>query len=236
VLVPSYPGITAALGLLTTDMVYEYVATSYAMASALYKNKAACKALEGQFKKLQTEALAQFKADGIDRKSVRLENIAEARYEGQGYELRIDVGTGAIDASWIDAMKAAFHDIHEREYSRRFEEADVQIANVRVRAVGVMPGLEAPQVKKGKSEPPKGALKLTADAWFRHKGKLKKLKTAFYERTELVAGNVVDGPAIITQFDSTTVVPPGFSCKVDRVGNLVVTYSKAVQQAAERGH
>jgi N-methylhydantoinase A len=236
VLVPSYPGITAALGLLTTDMVYEYVATSYAMASALYGDKAACKTLEGQFARLQGEALAQFAADGIDGKQVRLENIAEARYEGQGYELRIDVGTGTIDSGWIDDMKAAFHDIHEREYSRRFEEADVQIANVRVRAVGVMPGLEAPQVEKGKSEPPKGALKLTADAWFRVKNKLKKVETAFYERTELVAGNVIDGPAIITQFDSTTVVPPGFSCKVDRVGNLVVTYSKAIQQAAERGH
>ena len=106
-------------------------------------------------------------------------------------------------------MKATFHDIHEREYSRRFEDADVQIANVRVRAVGVMPGLEAPRVAKGKAAPPKGALKLTADAWFRDKGKLKKVKTAFYERTELVAGNVIEGPAIITQFDSTSVVPPG---------------------------
>ena len=201
------------------------------------RTRAARKTLEKQFKKLEAEARAQFKHDGIDPEKVRIEHIAEARYEGQGYELRIDVGSGAIDAAWIDAMKAAFHDIHEREYSRRFEDADVQIANVRVRAVGLMPGLDAPQRQaKGKAAPPTGALKLTADAWFRDKGKLKKVKTAFYERTELVAGNVIEGPAIITQFDSTTVVPPGFSCKVDRVGNLVVTYSKAVQQAAERGH
>jgi 5-oxoprolinase (ATP-hydrolysing) len=206
------------------------------MASALYTDSAACAALEAQFAKLQEEAIAQFETDDIDRSQVRLENIAEARYEGQGYELRIDVGTGTIDKAWIDAMKSTFHDIHEREYSRRFEDADVQIANVRVRAVGLMPGLDAPKVKKGKGAPPAGALKLKADAWFRVNGKLKKVKTAFYERTELVAGNVIEGPAIITQFDSTTVVPPGFSCKVDPVGNLVVTYSKAVQQAAERGH
>ena len=149
VLVPSYPGITAALGLLTTDMVYEYAATSYAMASALYTDAAARKTLSKQFKKLEAEARAQFKHDDIDPKRVRYEHIAEARYEGQGYELRIDVGSGAIDAAWIDAMKAAFHDIHEREYSRRFEDADVQIANVRVRAVGLMPGLDAPQGEEG---------------------------------------------------------------------------------------
>jgi N-methylhydantoinase A/oxoprolinase/acetone carboxylase beta subunit len=236
VLVPSYPGITAALGLLTTDMVYEYVATSYAMASALYTDAAACTTLAEQFAKLQAEALAQFDADGIDRASVRIENIAEARYEGQGYELRIDVGSGAIDSGWIDAMKAAFHDIHEREYSRRFEDADVQIANVRVRAVGIMPGLEAPQVERGAATPPAGALKLTADAWFRDGGELQQLSTAFYERTELLAGNVIEGPAIITQFDSTSIVPPGFTCTVDGVGNLVITYSEAVKQAAERGH
>ena len=99
-----------------------------------------------------------------------------------------------------------------------------------------MPGLEAPQVARGDATPPAGALKLTADAWFRDGGELKKVATAFYERTELLAGNVVEGPAIITQFDSTTVVPPGFTCTVDGVGNLVITYSEAVQQAAERGH
>ena len=70
-LVPSYPGITAALGLLTTDMVYEYAATSYAMASALYGDRAARKTLEKQFKKLEAEARAQFKHDGIDPKKVR---------------------------------------------------------------------------------------------------------------------------------------------------------------------
>ena len=52
----------------------------------------------------------------------------------------------------------------------------------------------------------------------------------------LLAGNVVEGPPIVTQFDSTSVVPPGFTCTVDPVGNLVITYSEAVQQAAERGH
>ncbi|MEA2425989.1 MAG: hypothetical protein QOH13_2399 [Thermoleophilaceae bacterium] len=236
VLVPSFPGITAALGLLTTDMVYEYVATSYAMASALYGDADARAALEAQFARLQAEALAQFEADDIPRDQVRLENIAEARYEGQGYELRIDVGAGTIDAAWIDAMKATFHDIHEREYSRRFEQADVQIANVRVRAVGVMPGLEAPRIASGDATPPAGALKLTADAWFRDKGELTQVPAAFYERTELLAGNVIEGPAIVTQFDSTSVVPPGFTCTVDPVGNLVITYSEAVQQAAERGH
>jgi N-methylhydantoinase A/oxoprolinase/acetone carboxylase beta subunit len=99
-----------------------------------------------------------------------------------------------------------------------------------------MPGLEAPRIASGGTTPPEGSLKLTADAWFRDKGELTQVPTAFYERTELLAGNVIEGPAIVTQFDSTSVVPPGFTCTVDPVGNLVITYSEAVQQAAERGH
>ena len=84
VLVPSYPGITAALGLLTTDMVYEYAATSYAMASALYSDAAARKTLAKQFKKLEAEARAQFKHDGIDPQEGALRAHRRGALRGPG--------------------------------------------------------------------------------------------------------------------------------------------------------
>ncbi len=236
VLVPNYPGITAALGLLTTDMVYEFTSTSYAMASELSTDAKARKSLEAQFAELEKQALKQFAADGVGKNKVKIQRIVDARYEGQGYELRVDAGGGAINDRWIKDVKNAFHDIHEREFSRRFEESDVQIANIRIRAIGQMPGLKPARVKKGTKTPPKGALKMTADAWFEKNGKPAKFKTKFYERTELLSGNVIAGPAIITQFDSTTVVPPGFTAEVDPHGNLIVRYSAAVAKAAQSGH
>ena len=237
VLVPNYPGITAALGLLTTDMVYEYTKTSYVMCSQLETDAKASANLEKQFAALEKEALRQFAVDKIDKKRIRLERIVDARYEGQGYELRVDAPAGGpIDAKWLKAVKNEFHAAHEKEFSRRFEDVDVQIANIRVRAIGQMPGLKPVNVKKGTATPPKGALKLTADAWFEKNGKLAKVKTKFYERTELLAGNKIQGPAIITQFDSTSVVPPGYSAEVDKHGNLIIKYSAAVAKAAESGH
>ncbi len=236
VLVPNYPGITAALGLLTTDLVYEYTKTSYVMASELAANPKASALLEKQFAVLEKEAMKQFAADKVAKSRIRLERVVDARYEGQGYELRVDAKGGAINAAWIKDIKNRFHDIHEREFSRRFEGADVQIANIRVRAIGQMPGLKPTLVKKGTATPPKGALKLTADAWFEKAGKLVKFKTKFYERTELLAGNHISGPAIITQFDSTSVVPPGYTADVDKHGNLIIKYSAAVAKAAESGH
>ena len=237
VLVPNYPGITAALGLLTTDMVYEYTKTSYVMCSQLETDAKAATNLEKQFAALEKEAMRQFAVDKIDKKRIRLERIVDARYEGQGYELRVDAPAGGpIDAKWLKAVKNEFHAAHEKEFSRRFEDVDVQIANIRVRAIGQMPGLKPVNVKKGTATPPKGALKLTADAWFEKNGKPAKFKTKFYERTELLAGNKIQGPAIITQFDSTSVVPPGYSAEVDKHGNLIIKYSAAVAKAAESGH
>ena len=114
--------------------------------------------------------------------------------------------------------------------------SDVQFANIRVRAIGQMPGLKPKSIRKGTATPPKGALKLTADAWFEKNGKPAKFKTKFYERTELLAGNKIAGPAIITQFDSTSVVPPGYTAEVDKHGNLIIKYSAAVAKAAQSGH
>lgn len=236
VLVPNYPGITAALGLLTTDMVYEYTKTAYVMCSGLTGDAKASANLEKQFAVLEKEAMRQFAVDKIDKKRIRLERIVDARYEGQGYELRVDAPRAGVDDKWIKAVKNEFHAAHEKEFSRRFEDVDVQIANIRVRAIGEMPGLKPVLVKKGTATPPKGALKLTADAWFEKNGKPAKFKTKFYERTELLAGNKIQGPAIITQFDSTSVVPPGYSAEVDKHGNLIIKYSAAVAKAAESGH
>jgi N-methylhydantoinase A/oxoprolinase/acetone carboxylase beta subunit len=236
VLVPNYPGITAALGLLTTDLVYEYTKTAYVMASEVVSNAKTRATLDKQFAALEKEAMKQFATDKIDKKRIRLERVVDARYEGQGYELRVDAKTGAIDEKWVKAVKNEFHQAHEREFSRRFEDVDVQIANIRVRAIGAMPGLKPTLVKKGTKTPPKTALKLTADAWFEKAGKPAKFKTKFYERTELLAGNHIAGPAIITQFDSTSVVPPGYTADVDKHGNLIIKYSAAVAKAAESGH
>jgi N-methylhydantoinase A/oxoprolinase/acetone carboxylase beta subunit len=236
VLVPNYPGITAALGLLTTDLVYEYTKTAYVMCSDLTGDPKASANLEKQFAALEKEAMRQFAVDKIDKKRIRLERIVDARYEGQGYELRVDAPRAGVDGKWIKAVKNEFHAAHEKEFSRRFEDVDVQIANIRVRAIGEMPGLKPVLVKKGTATPPKGALKLTADAWFEKNGKPAKFKTKFYERTELLAGNKIQGPAIITQFDSTSVVPPGYSAEVDKHGNLIIKYSAAVAKAAESGH
>jgi N-methylhydantoinase A/oxoprolinase/acetone carboxylase beta subunit len=216
VLVPPYPGITSAMGLLATDMVYEYVSTAYQRLSTLD-----AAALERRFDELEAQARAQLEEDGVPADRLVIQRVADCRYLGQGYELRVDVGAGAIDSAWIEKVRADFHDIHEREYSRRFEESDIELPNVRVRAIGLMPPLSTPETEAG-SESADDALRYEREAWFLVGGGLARVPTRYYDRAALKAGNRVDGPAIVNQYDSTTVIPPGLAARVDRFGNVVI--------------
>ena len=128
------------------------------------------------------------------------------------------------------ALRADFHDIHEREYSRRFEESDIEIPNVRVRGIGLMPPLTMPEAEHGPPSP-ETALRYEGEAWFRVAGKLEAVPTRYYDRAALKAGNRLEGPAIVNQYDSTTVIPPGIAANVDRFGNIVI---EAVLVAGER--
>ncbi len=228
VLVPPYPGITSAMGLLATDMVYEYVSTAYQRLSTLD-----AAALERRFAELEAQARAQLEADGVPAERLVIQRVADCRYLGQGYELRVDVGSGAIDTAWIEKVRADFHDTHQREYSRRFEESDIEIPNVRARAIGLMPPL-ATRETEGGSESAGDALRHEGEAWFLVGGGIAQVPTRYYDRSALKAGNRLDGPAIVNQYDSTTVIPPGLTARIDRFGNVVIdTVLAAREQPVE---
>ena len=137
-IVPPYPGIAAAMGLLATDMVYEYAATTYQRLSKLD-----APALQRRFEELEAAGARPARGGRRPRPTASsIQRIADCRYLGQGYELRVDVASGTIDDDWAEKVRADFHDIHEREYSRRFEDSDIEIPNIRVRGIGLMPPLD----------------------------------------------------------------------------------------------
>jgi N-methylhydantoinase A len=226
VVVPPYPGVTAAMGLLATDMVYEFGATVYQRVSKLDAS-----ALQQAFEELEQRARAQLEKDGIAGERMLVQRVCECRYLGQGYELRVDAPSGAVDATWVDQVRRDFHEIHEREYSRRFEDSDIEIPNVRVRGIGLMPALEMPDVEQG-PESPDAALEDEQEAWFRIDGRLEAVPTRFYSRAELRSGNRLEGPAIIGQYDSTTTIPPGLAAHVDRFGNIVIEVAASEEARA----
>jgi len=221
VVVPPYPGIAAAMGLIATDMVYEFAATTYQRLSKLD-----IPALQERFEELEQQAASQLAEDGIADDRMVVQRIVDARYLGQGYELRVDVGGGAIDGAWVERLRADFHDVHEREFTRRFEDSDIEIPNIRVRGIGLMPELAMPALEAG-GESPEDALRHEGEAWFLVNGVLERVATRYYDRAALRAGNRLEGPAIVSQYDSTTVIPPGVRARVDQSGNIVIEVAAA---------
>jgi len=216
VLVPPYPGVTAAMGLLATDTVYEYAATVYQRLSSLD-----VVSLQRVFEELEQRARVQLEGDGVASDRIVIQRIVDCRYLGQGYELRVDAPAGPIDHDWIEKVRSDFHDNHEREYSRRFEQSDIELPNVRIRGVGLMPPLKTVEVEHG-GELSDAALRHEGKAWFRMGGELREVATRYYDRAALKAGNRLDGPAIVNQYDTTTVIPPGISACIDRFGNIII--------------
>src|SRR5262249_11774115 len=226
VIVPPYPGIAAAMGLIATDMVYEYAATAYQRLSKLDGQ-----ALQRRFEELEEQAARQLADDGIPPDRVVVQRIVDARYLGQGYELRVDASSGAVDDAWVERVRADFHDVHEREFTRRFEESDIEIPNIRVRGIGLMPELVTPPLEAG-GESPETALRQEGNAWFRVDGALEHVPTRYYDRAALTAGNRLEGPAILSQYDSTTVIPPGIGARVDASGNIVIEVGAPLAERA----
>jgi 5-oxoprolinase (ATP-hydrolysing) len=219
VLVPPHPGITSATGLLATDLQHEFVATERHGLKTLDRER-----LAARFDELCAQAAAQLEADRVpeDRRLVR--RLADCRYAGQGYEVRFDVPPGVIDAAWVEELEEAFHQAHEREYGHRFD-AEIEIVNVRAVGIGRIEELQWAEAEAGGGDP-SAALTVEREVVFEGAGRC---PTPFYDRSRLRAGDRIDGPAIVEQYDSTTVIPPGLTAEIDRYGNILVDCTKGAQ-------
>jgi N-methylhydantoinase A len=215
VIVPPYPGITSAIGLLTTDLKCDSIRTEFQVRGAVDLAN-----LNSDFEAMQRDLLRQYEADGLGAGEVAFTRAGDLRYVGQGYELRIPVPAGRIDDTVLEEVWNQFHRAHAAEYGHAFEDSPIEIVNIRITGVGQMPKIGRPFTPEGGSFD-KARVK-TGDCVFRMDGRLEAFATAFYQRRLLPVGEMFAGPAIILQTDSTTVVPPGAAAECDVQGNLLI--------------
>lgn len=223
VIVPGHPGITSAVGLLTTDIRYEVPTTVWTSSE-----EADVDLIRTEMDRLAAQATAQLRADGVADDDITLERSVDCRYLGQGYELRVAAPDGEIDAEWVKRVAEAFHEVHGRTYSQRFDDKAVQLINIRVTGVGAVPHVRIPEVERGGADA-SHAIKTTTKALFWERGATEPAwhETPVYRREELLAGNTFTGPAIVEQFDSTTIVGLGQRATVDNVGHIIIERASA---------
>ena len=227
VLVPPNPGIIAATGLLATDLEHEYVATErHALAQVAFSQ------LGSAYEDLCRQAVEQLAADGVPEQRRLVRRLADCRYAGQGYEVRFDVPPGAVDEAWAAELAERFHRAHEAEYGHRFE-AEIEIINIRAVGVGRIDAVRWPHVAAADGTEPVALDEL--EVVFGIDGRPQRCSTPVYDRGQLRAGHVIPGPAVIEQYDTTTVVPPGLEAQIDEFGNIIIDSSVAVRSPERQG-
>jgi len=218
VISPLHPGITAAMGLLVTEPRYEF--THSVLTILQHHDAGVLGEIEKIFDELRRAAENQLRSDGIPEKEWRFARIAECRYAGQGFELRVDVPDGPITEETAQAVAKAFFATHRKEYGHAFEDQPVELITLRVIAAASAETLTLPALEKGGRRNPADAALYARLTTF-DDGDTR--DTPRFLRGKLKAEDVVFGPAIIVQQNSTTVVPPAYTATVMQRGDIVVT-------------
>ena len=210
VLVPAYPGITAAMGLLTSDLKYDQMRTAFMVEGAIDEER-----LHRELAEMEADLRATLAADEVREDDVRVDAGLDCRYVGQGYELCVPLPSGRFTPAALEE----FHRLHEQEYGRASRDP-IEIVNLRVTAAGRRPTLERLRVTSGTLE----------EAWlgereviFRGADGLRAVPTPHYERAKLPLDVPIPGPAIVFQRDTTVLVPPAWSARADRAGNIILS-------------
>lgn len=217
VIIPVHPGITSAMGLLDSDLRYEHQETVM-----LQANDCDPAEVEAVYARLEEQGQRRLEADGVPPEMRSVQRLAECRYVGQAYELLVPAAAGEFDATALGKLAEDFEAAHEREYFYRFPDQPVQIVNLRIYAIGMMPALEPEAVASGDSEPPAEAIVDRRAVVFAEDGEAVELETVTYDRNRLLDGNLIRGPAIVEQLDSTSLINPGLGARVAADGGLII--------------
>ena len=212
VIVPPHPGITSASGLLASDLKYDQMQTVFMVQGAVDEDR-----LNHGLAELEAELRGWLERDGVAAEDIEVARMLDCRYAGQGYELRLGLTAGRF----LEADLDRFHALHEREYGHSFDDP-IEIVNARVSAVGKRPALTGVRLRSGALD---RALVGERASTFRVNGALESVSTRFYDRQWLPAGESLGGPAIVFHPDTTTLVPPRWSCQAEQSGNLTIRRS-----------
>jgi N-methylhydantoinase A len=212
-IVPLYPGVYSAIGLIMSDVKHDYVQSKMQPMSELTAAD-----VDAMFDRLEALAAADLRADGFAAEQIKIGRALDLRYAGQGYEITLPCEPKALRDSGLAGLRARFDQQHQSMFGHMAPEQAVEVVSYRVRGLGLVPPVELPRFA------PTGAT--LADALretrrVRFDGR--DVECPVYQRERLDVGLSLPGPAILDQFDCTTVIHAGQTARVDEWKNLIVT-------------
>ena len=222
VLIPPNGGLLSAYGMLFADVIKDYSQTVLWKFEKQDEGNALqlLERLNTGFDTLLAQAESDMQTEGFAPAQLKIERSLDMRYEGQSYELNIPYAQHSVSRCGEHHYCDEFHAAHAQRFSYARPEATVEVVNLRLTAIGET---EKPTLH---AEPFTDA-EVSDDARVAQKPVLfdrQAHPTDFYRREALRPGNQFEGPAIVTEFSATTVIPPHFSASVDAYQNLILRH------------
>jgi N-methylhydantoinase A len=211
VIVPISPGVLCAAGDATTRSRAES-----ARSFSKRKSETSDAEVHTALAAMADQAKKTLMSDGVAEKDVTLKFEIDVRYYGQGFEVPMPVKLDDFKANGIAGLCAAFDAEHRRLFTFNME-TEHELVNLRCVALGRELELPVAEIAKGDGNPQSAKVrdhKMWVDGGWKD--------GAIYDRAKLRAGDVIKGPAIITEMDSTALVLPGCAATVDRIGNILI--------------
>ena len=208
VIVPARAGVLSAIGVLAADVVKSQSLTVMLECTAGSAERQVQSKLKVHFKELERIASAALKREGFPSTEQTHERSLAVRYKGQSFELEIKETNGGISA--------AFHRAHVERYGYAQESNAIEIVSVRLRSTGMVEKMKMRRVTEKKSQ--RAKTEKYVISYFDGK----KLRVSVHQRDDLQPGVRLTGPCIVTEYSSTTLVPPGADAAVDDFGNVII--------------
>ena len=215
IVVPPAPGLFSSFGLLYGEVEHHYVKTYRRATRTLGLGE-----LNGIVAQMEAEALAQLASEGFTGASARLRRSADLCYQGQSFELTVPLGLGQLDSRAIGELEEAFGREHERVYGHRAgPDEPVQLVSLRLVAQGIPDRPRVPdRVVVDRHQPAPAGESPRREVYFGPEHGWR--RTPILRRADLA--DVVEGPAIVEEYDATCLIPPSAAGRLDAYGNIVI--------------
>jgi N-methylhydantoinase A len=213
VLIPFAPGYFSAYGMLFSDLRYDYVRSVFRKLEELSFDE-----IEKIYKAMEDEGRASLAQSAVTPESIEIERGADMRYVGQEHAVSIDLPTEFFARQDRAAIKERFDSVHAVRYGTSAPKEPADIVSLRVTVRGIMRKPPRHAVDEGSATPSKEALRATKKVYYRSSAGY--VNTPVYKRPLLRSGNRIEGPALVEEHASTTVLQPGDVATVDQYGNL----------------
>jgi N-methylhydantoinase A len=225
VMIPTRPGALSAFGILVSDVVKDYSRTLLWRLTDHHDQSASRSKLDQEFRRLEARAQKEFRAEQW-RGAFHYDRTLDLRYRGQGYELNVPLKVTNNKETNIhhtdnnqEALAARFHAEHQRRYGYHHASREIELVTLRLRARLHTPQSHSQSTRSSPSSPSRRPAPIEqAPVFFQNK----KLTTPVFERGDLIPGRSMRGPAIITEYSATTVIPTQKKFWLDESENLVI--------------